>query len=209
MPRIAVVDHGTGNLTSLIRALSLAGATAERASGSEAIATADAVVLPGVGAFPQAMEAMNRLGLTAPIKEFASSGKPLLGVCLGMQLLFDGSEEHGGAAGLEIISGSVVKLDAHGERMPHIGWTAVEWCREHPVNANLPRPTAMYHVHSFVAEPQLESDILATAHHGNEFVTAVARDRVLGVQFHPEKSSRDGLGMISNFVRWVAKGESA
>jgi len=209
VPQIAVVDHGTGNLTSLIRALSLAGAEAERTADRNVIAAADALVLPGVGAFPKAIDSIELLGLTGPIQEFASSEKPLLGVCLGMQLLFDGSEEHGGAVGLGIIEGSVVKLDAQGERLPHIGWTAVDWSRKHALNADLPDPTAMYHVHSFVAQPQVESDILATATHGSEFVTAVAREHVVGVQFHPEKSSRDGLGMISNFVRWAAKGELA
>lgn len=199
-PRVAVVDHGTGNLTSIVRALQLGGATVVRTSDHRALFAADAVVLPGVGAFPRAMESLRDLGLVESLRSVAASGRPLFGVCLGLQLLFDGSEEMGGSEGLGILPGKVRALDAQGERLPHIGWSAVEWKREHPLVRGLANPCPMYHVHSYVAAPDRPDDILATAVHGERFTTAVANGNVLAVQFHPEKSSADGLRLISNFV---------
>ena len=198
-----MIDHGTGNLTSIIRALELAGAVVERVATAAEIAAADAVVLPGVGAFPRAMSAIEQLGLTAAIKEAALSDKPFMGVCLGMQLLFDGSEEMGGAEGLGVVSGRVRSIDAQGERVPHIGWSNVHWTDHHQVITGLPNPAPMYHVHSFVCVPRDQERVLATAVHGESFVTAVQAEALVGFQFHPEKSSRDGLRAINNFVRWA------
>ncbi len=201
--RIAVVDHGTGNLTSIVRALELSGALVERASSGAQIEKADAVVLPGVGAFPRAMRSIEERDLTSAIRTAAHSGKPFMGVCLGMQLLFDGSDELGGAEGLGILPGRVRAIEAGSERVPHIGWTNVEWVHEHRIVGGIPNPAPMYHVHSFVCEPLGRDQILATAVHGESFVTAVVSDDIVGFQFHPEKSSRDGLRVINNFVRWA------
>ena len=203
-PRIVLVDHGTGNLTSLERALDLGGAEVVRTSSPASLASADAVVLPGVGAFPAAMNSLRRLGFAEAIRQWAADGRPLLGVCLGMQLLFEGSDEAGGAEGLSLIEGRVRKLDARGERLPHIGWTEVTWVREHPLRAGISQPTALYHVHSFVCDPTVPEVVLATAEHGEAFTTAVGSGGTVGVQFHPEKSSTDGLRMVANFVSGVA-----
>jgi len=207
-PRIAVVDHGTGNLTSIVRALELAGAEVHRASEAAEIETADAVVLPGVGAFPRAMQSIESLGLRTPIEESARSGRPFMGVCLGMQLLFDGSDEMGGAEGLGILPGTVRAIQANGERVPHIGWSNVSWAQTHRVTGDLPDPAPMYHVHSFVCDPKNRNQVLGEAEHGERFVTAVAEKSVVAFQFHPEKSSRDGLRLINNFVRWAEDRES-
>lgn len=203
---IAVVDHGTGNLTSIIRALELSGARAVRVTTPEPIGDADGVVLPGVGAFPKAMESLGRLGLDSPLVEFAGSGRPMLGVCLGMQMLFDSSDELGGADGLGLLGGRVTQLSAHGLRLPHIGWSELNWVAENPLRGGLSETSPMYHVHSFVARPEVQSDVLATATHGEEFVAAVARDNVIGVQFHPEKSAAEGLLMLANFVSLCQSG---
>ena len=206
--RVAVIDHGTGNLTSIVRALELAGALVERVSTSQQIEAADAVVLPGVGAFPRAMESINQLGLAEAIRSAALSDRPFMGVCLGMQLLFDGSDEMGGAEGLGIVSGRVRALEAQGERVPHIGWSNVHWQSNHRVVREVPNPAPMYHVHSFVCAPADPQKVLATATHGEVFATAVHADGLVGFQFHPEKSSRDGLKAINNFVRWAENRES-
>lgn len=204
-PRIAVVDHGTGNLTSLVRAFERMGADVDRCSTGEAIVAADGIVLPGVGAFPRAMESLRGLGLEDPIRATADAGRPVLGVCLGMQLLFEGSSEMGGDEGLGLLEGTVVPLDAGSERLPHIGWTPVSWTKDHALIRSLPDPCPMYHVHSFVASPADPDDVLGRASHGTQFVTAVGRGTVAGVQFHPEKSSLDGLSLVANFVRLVAE----
>lgn len=204
-PTVVVVDHGTGNLASASRALAHVGANVERSFDRAVIDAADAVVLPGVGAFPRAMENMQRLGLDTAVRDAASAGRPVLGVCLGAQMLLDGSEELGGSEGLGLIPGRVSEIDAAGGRLPHIGWASVRWEQEHPVTAHVPDGSPMYHVHSFAAVPELESDVLGTAIHGKRFVTAVVRGTVVGVQFHPEKSSGDGLALLRGFVEWAAR----
>ena len=198
--RIAVVDHGTGNLTSLSRALVLAGADVVRAESPEGLKDVDGVVLPGVGAFPAAIESFRKSGFEEPIRDVVDRGIPVLGVCLGMQMLFEGSDEHGGAEGLGLIEGRVVLLDSQGERMPHIGWSPVLWQREHLLRDGLPAESAMYHVHSYCASEVPDPAVLAHSKHGSRFVTAVAVDSLWGVQFHPEKSSTDGLRLVANFV---------
>jgi imidazole glycerol-phosphate synthase subunit HisH len=206
--RIAVVDHGTGNLTSIVRALELAGAMVDRVSKPQQIDDADAVVLPGVGAFPRAIDSIRQLGLTDAIRSAAESDRPFMGVCLGMQLLFEGSDEMGGAEGLGIIRGRVRKLDSQGERLPHIGWSNVHWRVGHRVISGLTNPAPMYHVHSFVCDAADGDQVLATAEHGEVFTTAVHAPALVAFQFHPEKSSRDGLRAINNFVRWAEDRES-
>ena len=204
---IVVVDHGTGNIASLEQALLHVGAVPVRTSEAKVVASGRAAVLPGVGAFPLAMENLRRLDLVEPLVELASSGRPLLGICLGLQLLFEGSTEMGGAEGLGLLPGQVRPLDVHDERLPHIGWASVRWERPHAVRGSLADGTPMYHVHSFAPVPTDPEDVLATAVHGTRFVTAAARGSVTGVQFHPEKSSVDGLELVGNFVRWAGSPE--
>lgn len=199
--KVAVVDYGTGNLTSLVRALEHLGAEVDRITEPNAEKAYDLACLPGVGAFPNAMREINARGWADWTRQWASSGKPLLGICLGMQLLFDHSSELDGAEGLGLIPGGVTELDAGGERLPHIGWSEITWTTENPLSVGLETGAAMYHVHSFVSRPLDSHMQLATADHGETFTTAAWNgSNVFGVQFHPEKSSEDGLRLLSNFL---------
>jgi glutamine amidotransferase len=199
---ITILNYGMGNLTSVRMALEHVGAEVE-VSDSVAF-EADGLVLPGVGAFPKAMVELERRGLDERICEYARV-KPVLGICLGMQLLFRSSTELGGAEGLGLLQGAVEALDTDGLKVPQIGWNEVRWRDDSPLSAGLPARTAMYHVHSFAPRPEDPSVVLGTAVYGNEFVTAVGSGNVFGVQFHPEKSSREGLALLRNFVRLTAR----
>jgi glutamine amidotransferase len=199
--RLAILDYGMGNLRSVEKALEHVGAVAERTSDHERIRAADGVVLPGVGAFPKAMEAVRRLELDSLLRELVGAGRPVLGICLGVQLLFERSTELGGAEGIGLLEGGVEVLEADGLKLPQIGWNPVAWRREDPLTAGVPNPCAFYHVHTFAPRPARDEDILGTAGYGGEFVTAVARPPVWGVQFHPEKSGPDGLRLLGNFAR--------
>jgi len=190
-----------GNLRSVEKALEHVGAQPDR---TNRIRDAEMLVLPGVGAFPKAMERIRSLGLDEVIHERVQAGVPVLGLCLGMQLLFDSSTELGGADGLGILPGQVRPLDAHGQKVPQMGWNPVEWKRESRLCAGLPNPTPMYHVHSFAVHPDLDADIIGTAEYGEEFVTAVEHQGVAGVQFHPEKSGPAGLQLLGNFMKVLA-----
>ncbi|MFL5894960.1 MAG: imidazole glycerol phosphate synthase subunit HisH [Thermoleophilaceae bacterium] len=196
---IAVLDYGMGNLRSVQKALEHVGAEPEITHDHNRIRAAAALVLPGVGAFPKAMEAVHGRGLDELIRERRDAGVPVLGICLGMQLLFERSTELGGADGLALLPGEVRELDAPGLKIPQIGWNAVSWSRESPLVAGLPNPAAFYHVHSF-APVAHNGVVLGTADYGSEFVSAVAGDGVFGVQFHPEKSGPDGLALLRNFI---------
>jgi glutamine amidotransferase len=198
--RIAILDYGMGNLRSAEKALQHVGAATEITRDHHAIRTADGIVLPGVGAFPKAMAAVTRLGFDEALRERVSAGVPVLGICLGMQLLFESSTELGGAQGIGLLEGDVRELDAQGLKVPQIGWNPVAWRQESVLNDGLANPTAFYHVHSFAPRPTAEEDVLGTASYGAEFVSAVARAPVYGVQFHPEKSGPDGLRLLGNFA---------
>ena len=201
MTRIAIADYGMGNLRSVEKALEHVGAEPLLTSDPARIREADAVVLPGVGAFPKAMERIRELGLDGAIRERADAGVPVLGICLGLQLLFESSTELGGATGLGLIPGPVDKLAAPGLKLPQIGWNEVEWRRESALTEELPERTAMYHVHTYAPRPRDPGDVLGTATYGEEFVTAVERGNVAGVQFHPEKSGPAGLRLLAAFAR--------
>ena len=200
VPRLAVVDYGMGNRRSVEKALEHAGARPVVTSEHGAIRAADGVVVPGVGAFPKAMENLRRLGLDEVLAGRVADGVPVLGVCLGMQLLFDSSSELAGAAGMGLLPGPVSRLDAPGAKLPHIGWNLVRWRRDSALSAGLPAACAFYHVHSFVPRPLDDADVLGEADYGERFVTAVARGSLFGVQFHPEKSSAAGLHLLANFA---------
>ena len=197
---IAIVDYGMGNLRSVQKALERVEAEAAVTNDHGQIRAADGIVLPGVGAFPKAMEAIRRLELDRVLTERVEAGVPVLGICLGMQLLFEGSEELGGAEGLGLLPGRVERLDAEGLKLPQIGWNAVSWRNGSPLRAGLPDPCAFYHVHTFAPRPPEPDVVLGTATYGGEFASAVARGNVFGVQFHPEKSGPDGLQLLRNFL---------
>ena len=197
---IAILDYGMGNLRSVEKAFEHVGAEVEITYDAERIRAAEALVLPGVGAFPKAMQAIAERGLDELVQERRAAGVPILGICLGMQLLFESSVELGGADGLGLLPGQVRGLDAPGLKIPQIGWNAVSWKRDSPLIAELPDPAAFYHVHSF-APVASNGVVLGTAEYGSEFVSAVAGDGVYGVQFHPEKSGPDGLALLKNFTQ--------
>lgn len=201
MTTIAVVDYGMGNRRSVEKALEYVGARALITRDPAVLEAADAVVVPGVGAFPQGMRNLVDLGLDERIRAIAAAGTPVLGICLGMQLLFDRSQEHEPTQGLGLIAGEVSLIQAGGLRIPHIGWNDVRFEHPSPLTAGLPaHACAFYHVHSMAARPEDPADIIATTEYGERFATIVAHGNVYGVQFHPEKSSRDGLALLSNFV---------
>lgn len=200
-PTIAVVDYGMGNRRSVQKALEHVGARAQITSDHGQIRDADGVVLPGVGAFPLAMANLRSRGLDEQLSATAAEGKPLLGICLGMQLLFERSDELDASAGLGLIAGAVTALRTGGLRVPHIGWNEVSFERPSPLTAALPSDgCAFYHVHSYAARPSDQRDVIATTTYGERFATIVAHGSVSGVQFHPEKSSADGLRMLGSFV---------
>jgi len=197
MVRIAIVDYGVGNLHSIRRGLEIAGAQTKITHEPAEIAAADAIVLPGVGAFKSAMQ---ELGANLDIiRQVVSAGRPLLGICLGMQLLLTWSEEGGHAEGLGLIPGKVVKLPRI-QKVPHMGWNSLKIEREHPFLAGIQSGTHVYFVHSYFVRPEDEVAVLATTTYGIEFPSVVVRGPVIGTQFHPEKSSGAGLQMLRNFV---------
>jgi glutamine amidotransferase len=197
---IAILDYGMGNLRSVEKAFEHVGAPAVITRDHGAVREAGGVVLPGVGAFPRAMQAVRELALDELMAERLAAGVPVLGICLGMQLLFERSTELAGAEGLGFLAGDVGPLDAPGLKIPQIGWNAISWRRGSRLCAGLPDPCAFYHVHSFAPRPSDRGDVLATADYGGEFVTAVEREPVYGVQFHPEKSGPHGLQLLGNFA---------
>jgi glutamine amidotransferase len=204
MTRIAILDYGMGNLRSVEKALEHVGVTATITSDADESRAADGLILPGVGAFPRAMERIRELGLDELIAERRGEGVPILGICLGLQLLFESSTELGGAGGLGLLDGPVVELEAEGLKVPHIGWEPVRWEQESRLAEGIPSETPFYFVHSFAPRPSGE-ELLGTAVYGARFACAAERDNVFGVQFHPEKSSSAGLRLLSNFAGVCAK----
>jgi glutamine amidotransferase len=200
MTRIAILDYGMGNLRSVEKALEKVGAETERTADPGRAGAADGLVLPGVGAFPTAMRRIGELELGELVAARAAAGVPLLGICLGLQLLFEGSSEGEGAEGLGLLAGTVEPLAADGLKVPHIGWSPVRWEREAAVTAGLGEEPPFYFVHSFTPVPADRSDVLGTAAYGERFACAVARGSIFGFQFHPEKSSAAGLALLRNFV---------
>lgn len=205
MPAIAVVDYDMGNLHSACKGLEKAGATVKVTDLPADIEQADAVVLPGVGSFDPAVQHLRSRGLTEPIKQAIASGKPFLGICLGLQILFDSSEE-GTEPGLGIISGTVRRFRPEpGITIPHMGWNELEFTQPNaPLWHGLAGSPRVYFVHSYYVDPVDPSIRAATVTHGTQRVTAaIARDNLMAVQFHPEKSSTTGLQILSNFVAQV------
>jgi glutamine amidotransferase len=199
MTGIVILDYGMGNLRSVEKALEHVGARAIISADAAVVREADGVVLPGVGAFPRAMERIGEAGLDELIAERRDAGVPILGICLGLQLLFESSTELGGARGLGLLEGEVTGIEAGGLKVPHIGWSPVRWERESRLTAGIESETPFYFVHSFAPRPG-PGEMLGSAAHGERFACAAERDNVFGVQFHPEKSSAAGLRLLANFA---------
>ena len=201
---IVVIDYGAGNLRNVCKALEHVGTQPVLSSDVHEIERADKVVLPGVGAFADCLHGLQSRGLFEPLRQIALGGKPLLGICVGMQLLFDVGEEMGEWPGLGLIAGKVVRFQFNGEanhlKVPHIGWNQIEPHQSHPLLNSVPARSYAYFVHSFHPVASRSSDVIATTQYGYDFASVVAKDNVWGIQFHPEKSQDVGLQMLKNFV---------
>ncbi len=200
MTKIAVVDYGMGNLRSVEKAIQRVGGSPIRTSEHDVIRSAKGLVLPGVGAFRKAMQNLRDLELDSLLAEQHSAGVPIMGICLGMQLLFDSSSEGDGSSGLGLLQGGVEKLDTGDLKVPLIGWNPVKWKKRSRLVNGLKDGTPFYFVHSYAPIAKEPEDVLATAEYGSEFVCAVERGHLFGFQCHPEKSSDDGLHVLKNFV---------
>ena len=198
-PSVSLVSYGLGNLGSVVNMLKRAGAETRLVSTPDEILASDRVLLPGIGAFDEGMARLRDQGLEAPLREFAASGRPLFGICLGMQLLLDGSEE-GDAPGLGLIPGRSVRFDERpGLRVPHMGWNLVDPTRADPLVDGLPDDSRFYFVHSYRVVPERADDELGTTTYGAPFASMIRRDNVMGAQFHPEKSHAFGMTILRNF----------
>jgi len=207
-PRVAVVDYGAGNLRSVSKALERSGFAVEVTRAPEGVRAADCVVLPGVGAFADAVQRLEDSGLGAAVREALAAGRPYLGLCLGLQLLFEESDEHGVSKGLGILRGRVERfpendLDGTPLCVPHIGWNRVSFLGAHPMLESLPDDDFYYFVHSYRAIPADSEDAVGHAQYGGRFAAAVARDNAFAVQFHPEKSQAAGKRLLDSFAAWV------
>lgn len=199
---VTLLDYGAGNVRSVRNAIMKLGFTVKDVTTADEIMAADRLIFPGVGAYGSAMDILKQRGLVDPLREYCASGKPFMGVCLGLQLLFDGSEESGGVEGLGIIPGMVRKFDAPDLIVPHIGWNTLDVKKNSGLLKDVPPGDRLYFVHSFRAtpEPNNEDWILATCDYGGEFVAAVQKNEVCACQFHPEKSGARGVGIFKNFL---------
>ena len=202
MINVAVVDYDAGNTLSVSRALEKVGARINLTSSPEEVFRADAVVLPGVGAFGDCVRKLRERGMDEACLEAFRIGKPFLGVCIALQVFFESSEESPGVEGLGILPGKVVRFNAEGLRVPHMGWNELAVVREHPVLDGL-NGEAFYFVHSYYPEPEDPSDLLGKSDYGGAFCAAAGRGSLAAVQFHPEKSSRAGLKLYQNFLLWA------
>ena len=198
---VSIVDYGVGNLKSLRNAFRFLQIPCGLVVSSEAVLTADKLVLPGVGAFGYAMKNLRRFQLDAAVVEAAQKGVPILGICLGMQLLFTESEEGPGISGLDLIPGRARRF-LGGFKVPHVGWNQIKPTKPSKLLKDLPPSRFAYFVHSYYCEPDHEEMIIAGTEYGGSFASAVERDNIFGVQFHPEKSQQLGLRILKNFAAW-------
>ena len=206
---IAIVDYGRSNLGSVRKALAGVGGEVVITDQPRTVERADGLVVPGDGAFADAMGSLDRLGLTGPIRAHVAAGRPYLGICLGYQLLFTESEEFGHAKGLDILPG-VVRRFPPGLKVPHMGWNRLHPRGDVPILAGIPDGAYVYFIHSFYPEPvSLDGSVVATCEYGVTFPALLGRDRLYGTQFHPEKSQRWGLQLLANFAMLVGGGGGA
>jgi len=199
---IAIIDYGMGNLHSVGKAVERLGCEAVVTSDPQAILAADGAILPGVGAFGDAMANLRETGLVDTVKAYAASGKPFLGICLGMQLLFTESEEHGEHKGLDLLPGKVVRFQGD-YKVPHMGWNELIFKQESPLFEGV-EPGHVYFVHSYHALPERESDLLAVTDYHQPVTAIVGRGSVFGMQFHPEKSGELGMALLRKFTDMTA-----
>lgn len=206
--KIVVIDYSIGNVKSIINALRKVGIEPILSNKKEEILSADGLILPGVGAFSYGMENLNKYNLVEIIKEYTNRGKPLLGICLGMQMLMENSEEFGDTKGLGLIDGKVIKLpleNSNYEKLPHISWNEIsknniDW--KNTILENITQNSDTYFVHSFVVLPKYKNNILSTTEYSNySFCSSIKKDNIYGCQFHPEKSGKIGLKIINNFIK--------
>ena len=207
-PKIALVDYGAGNLRSVAKALERSNLTPVVTSDPSVVHSADGVLLPGVGAFRDAAQALEAAGLSDAIRDVTTNGRPYLGICFGLQLLFDEGTEHGITPGLGQLAGRVTRFpdkDENGDPLlvPHIGWNEVVYEGDHPMIQALPERDIYYFVHSYRPEPTDESIIAGRANYGGSFAAAVARDNVFAIQFHPEKSQAAGKRLLDAYRVWL------
>ena len=200
---VAIVDYDAGNTLSVTRALQKVGARVHLTPDPEQVSTADAVVLPGVGAFGDCMRKLRERGMDEACTEAFRSGKPFLGVCVALQVVFEGSEESPGVEGLGLMPGEVLRFGVDGLKVPHIGWNELSLVREHPVLRGLDGEV-FYFVHSYYPEPEETHDLIGETDYGTRFCSAAGRENLVAVQFHPEKSSGAGLRLYENFLFWAA-----
>lgn len=208
--KLVVADYESGNLRSVSRALESCGVTPLVSGEPSELIEADAVVLPGVGSGPAAMTALRQRGLVEPLREYADSGRPFLGICLGLQLLLDWTDEEGGAPCLGIVPGKVKRLPESGGgpglKIPHMGWNSVAISDSHPSLCGIDSGSYFYFVHSFYADPYDSGGIAGRTEYGLPFCSVYAKDNVVATQFHPEKSGPTGLRIYRNFVAMAAEG---
>jgi imidazole glycerol-phosphate synthase subunit HisH len=197
---ICIIDYGAGNLRSVQKAVEHLGGEAQVSSSSADILSADKVILPGVGAFGKAVDAIDELDLRRPILQVIKNGKPFLGICLGMQLLMESSQESPGAAGLAVLPGTVVRFP-RGRKVPHLGWNSVKQIKSCALWQDIPDLGYFYFAHSYYITPLDEEDVVGVTEYGQQVAVAINQGSLFGLQFHPEKSQKNGLGILNNFIK--------
>ncbi len=205
---IAIIDYGAGNLRSVVNAIARLGYESKVTSNPDDVLAATALILPGVGAAGDTMTNLNRLQLTGPISQYISDGKPFLGICVGLQVLFTGTEEGGWYDCLNIIPGQVKRLP-EGQKIPHMGWNQVRQLIPHPVFEGIPDETNFYFVHSYYVSPDDKALVAGETEYGITFCSAIARGNLVATQFHPERSGEAGLRIYNNFLKLALAGEAA
>jgi glutamine amidotransferase len=200
---IAIIDYGMGNLRSVEKAFAFLGHQAAVSDDPQLIKRAKGIVLPGVGAFGDAMQELAQRGLKEPVIESLQDGKPFLGICLGYQLLFENSQESPGVKGLGVLKGKVIRFP-ESVKVPHMGWNDVKFAKRHPILDGLAEGTFYYFVHSYYVQPSDEQIVLTRTEYGLEFASGIAQENILAFQFHPEKSSSAGLRLLHNFAKICA-----
>lgn len=200
---IAIIDYGAGNLHSVQKAIEFVGGQALITSDAGQILEAEKAILPGVGAFKDGMDGLKKNNLVPVIKEFAASGKPLLGICLGMQLLFEEGHEHGIHKGLSLLPGRVLEFESDTLKIPQIGWNTLQLSVDSALTSEIPDDSYVYFNHGYYCQPEISAHSLANTDYGVEFTSVVKSKNIYGVQFHPEKSQKIGLQILRNFVEKI------
>jgi len=204
---IAIIDYGAGNLNSVKNALDFVGAMSVIAGKADTVKAADGVILPGVGSFGDAMNSLRTSGLVEAVYAAATGGKPFLGICLGMQMLFESSEESPGVAGLGVLKGKILKIPDTGLKVPHMGWNSLEIRNKSAIFKGIPQDTYAYFVHSYYLKAEEEAQVAAKTFYGVAIDAAVAAGNLFGMQFHPEKSGDLGIQMLRNFTAICGEGK--